>query len=231
MSIRACDLCKTIRSKKLLDHVSFEVTSGATLGLCGVNGSGKTVLMRAIAGLIRPTSGWVEIDGKRLGRDIRYPPNMGLLIEAPALIEGRSAMDNLVLLASIRGMATREDIAKALVAVGLDPLNRQHVRTYSLGMRQRLGIAIAVMELPDLVLLDEPTNALDRSGVEMVANVIRAQHSRGATVVVSSHDQELLDDVSDVTVQMNEGRATVQSGDTNANYRHSDEERTSRKGL
>lgn len=215
MSIRAYDLCKTIRDKKLLDHVSFEITGGSTLGLCGVNGSGKTVLMRAIAGLIRPTSGWIEIDGERLGRDIRYPPNMGLLVEAPALIEGRNAMDNLMLLASIRGVATREDIVKALVTVGLDPLNRQNVRTYSLGMRQRLGIAIAVMELPDLVLLDEPTNALDRSGKEMVANVIREQHDRGATVVVSSHDQELLDDVSDVMVRMNEGRATVKRGGAN----------------
>ena len=159
---------KIIKGAAVLDNVSLDIPRGCVTGLRGINGSGKTMLMRAICGLIRLDGGAIEIDGKVLGRDIDSPPSVGLLIESPGFLDSFGAFDNLWLLARLSGRATRRDIVAAIKMVGLDPELKKPYRTYSLGMKQRLGIAAAIMEHPDLVVLDEPTNALDEHGVVMV---------------------------------------------------------------
>ena len=166
-------------------------------GLQGPNGSGKTMLLRLIAGLIRPTSGCVMVDGKRLGEDMDFPDSMGLLLENPVFLPGYTGYKNLELLASIRGKADGEQIRKTVLDVGLAPEDKRKYRKYSLGMKQRLGIAAAIMETPDLILLDEPTNALDADGMEEICRLIRRERDRGALVVVACHDGGILKKVSD----------------------------------
>lgn len=206
MTIEVCGLCKRIRGADILKEVSVCARSGRVTGLAGVNGSGKTMLMRAMAGLIRPTSGSVLIDGEELWRDVEFPPSIGLLIENPAFLDDKSGIDNLMLLAGIKHVIDRGQAEKVLELVGLDPFDRRAYRKYSLGMKQRLGLAAAVMESPDVVLLDEPTNALDASGVLMLKDLVRAQRERGACVVLSCHDAGTLRELSDEIYFLSEGR-------------------------
>lgn len=205
MSVTIEGLSKRIRGVDVLKDVALSVEPGRVAGLAGPNGSGKTMLMRCVAGLIAPTSGTVEIDGKVLGRDIAFPPSIGLLIESPAFLAGRSGFLNLQLLASIRGTTEDSQVRHVIGLVGLDPDDKRPVRKYSLGMKQRLGIAAAVMETPDIVVLDEPTNALDASGVQMVKQVVAAQKARGATVIVSCHDAQTLRIMADEIFYFAEG--------------------------
>lgn len=199
-------LTKIIGLQTVLDSVSFEVDCGQVVGLEGQNGSGKTMAMRAVCGLIRPTEGEVCVDGMALWRDISFPPSVGLLIEAPALLDSYSARSNLELVASVRGVASSGDIERALVRVGLDPRDKRRVRKYSLGMKQRAGIAMALMESPTLLVLDEPTNALDASARETLLETIMQERKRGAAVLLSSHDGSFLQSVCDVTYHMESGR-------------------------
>lgn len=196
---------KVIKGETVLDNVSLDIPRGRVTGLRGINGSGKTMLMRAVCGLIRLNDGTVEIDGKVLGRDIDSPPSVGLLIESPGFLDSFSAFDNLWLLARLSGRAKRQDIVAAIEEVGLDPDLKKPYRTYSLGMKQRLGIAAAIMERPDLVVLDEPTNALDECGVAMVRDVVDAQRERGAAVLIASHDASVLAGLTDTVYAMHEG--------------------------
>ena len=196
-SICVTNLCKRIRGIDVLSNISLTVRAGATVGLAGANGSGKTMLMRAILGLIRPTSGTVSIDGKALGIDMAFPPSVGMLLEGPAFLSGRSGFDNLLMLASIRDVIGTQEVREAIANVGLDPDDRRPYRKYSLGMKQRLGIAAALMERPRLIVLDEPTNALDASGVELVKSLVRAEQERGATLVLACHAADILRELSD----------------------------------
>lgn len=205
MSITIEALSKRIRGVEVLRGVSLCIGSGQVVGFAGPNGSGKTMLMRCIAGLVAPSSGSIEIDGRTLGRDFTFPPSIGLLIEGPAFLAGRSGLDNLCLLASIRDVVNEGEIRRAIESVGLDPDDKRPVRKYSLGMKQRLGIATAVFERPDIVVLDEPTNALDSSGVEMAKRVVAAQKARGATVVLSCHDAQTLRAMADEIYYFAEG--------------------------
>lgn len=205
MTIQIDSVSKRIRGAEILSDISFEVAAGSVVGLSGPNGSGKTMLMRCIAGLVRSSEGEIRIDGEVLGKDIEFPPSIGLLIEGPALLLGRSGVANLNLLASIRGVVGEKDIKNAIELVGLDPDDKRPVRKYSLGMKQRLGIAAAIMERPDLVMLDEPTNALDSSGVEMVKKVVIAEKARGAAVIMSCHDAGVLRGLADEVFYLAEG--------------------------
>ena len=170
MTITLKNVTKTIGGNTVADSVNLTLKSGTVYGLCGYNGCGKTMLMRLISGLILPTKGDIFFDEKKLGKDIDFPENMGILIENPAFLGGLSGFDNLKLLASIKGKITDDIIKKTISRVGLDPDDKKKYRKYSLGMKQRLGIASAIMEAPELIILDEPTNALDSSGVEIVKN-------------------------------------------------------------
>lgn len=200
---------KTIRKNKVIDDVSVIMKSGEITGLKGVNGSGKTMLMRLIAGLILPTEGIIRINGEQLGKDITFPRSIGTLIENPAFLDSYSGFDNLKLLASIQDKITDEEIRDSIRQVELNPEDPKKYRKYSLGMKQRLGIAAAVMERPELVILDEPTNALDSDGVQMVKRVLQREKERGAAVIISCHDLYVLKELSDIIYVMKEGRLSL----------------------
>lgn len=204
-TIQLTDVVKDIKGKRIIDHVSLQMESGKISGLKGVNGSGKTMLMRLIAGLITPTSGSILINGKRLGKDITFPESIGILIENPAFLDAYSGFDNLKMLASIQKKITDDHIRETLSLVGLDPRDKKKYRKYSLGMKQRLGIAAAVMEEPDIVILDEPTNALDSDGVAMLKEILKRQKERNALVVISCHDLDTLKELSDEIFLMESG--------------------------
>lgn len=184
----------------------MELQSGTVYGFKGINWSGKTMLMRLICGLIRPTQGEVSINGKVLGKDLSFPESVGVFLENPAFLGSYSGFQNLKLLASIKSVADDEAIRSALSRVGLRPDDHKKYRKYSLGMKQRLGIAAAIMENPDIVILDEPTNSLDADGVNLVKSVIKDEKKRGALVIISCHDAELLQDLSDETFLLEQGR-------------------------
>lgn len=196
---------KVIKGTTVLNDVSLDIPSGRVTGLRGINGSGKTMLMRVVCGLVKLNSGSVEVDGNVLGRDIDAPPSVGLLIEHPGFLDGFTGFDNLWLLARLTGRAARRDVMSAIETVGLDPQLKKPYRTYSLGMKQRLGIAAAIMERPDLIVLDEPTNALDEQGVAMVRNVVAAERDRGAAVLIASHDADALSYLADTIYVMHRG--------------------------
>ena len=199
------DLVKDIKGKRIIDHVSLRLESGKITGLKGVNGSGKTMLMRLVSGLITPTSGSITINGKQLGKDLTFPESVGILIENPAFLDTYSGFDNLKLLASIQNRIGEEEIRAILDKVGLDPQDKKKYRKYSLGMKQRLGIAAAVMENPDIIILDEPTNALDSDGVEMLKEILHEQRERGALLLISCHDLATLKELSDEMYLMESG--------------------------
>ena len=200
------NVTKIIKHNTVIDNVSLTVNSGKITGLKGVNGSGKTMLMRLVSGLILPTSGEIIIDGETLGKDITFPRSIGTLIENPAFLDNYSGFQNLKLLASIQGKISDEEIREAIIDVELNPDDKKKFRKYSLGMKQRLGIAAAVMEHPDIIILDEPTNALDSDGVQMVKRILQKEKERGALILISCHDLDVLKELSDVIYLMNVGR-------------------------
>lgn len=188
---------KSFGPATVLENIDLEITSGKVIGLQGINGSGKTMLMRMIAGLIYPTSGSVSIDGRPLRGENSFPGSMGLLIEEPVFLNNYTGLANLKLLASIQGSIHDEDIAAALTRVGLDPSDKRKYKKYSLGMRQRLGIACAIMESPELIILDEPLNSLDEEGIGLVRKIVGEEKEKGRCIVLSCHDYEELTFMSD----------------------------------
>lgn len=199
-------VAKEIRKNQVLRNISLTIERGTVTGFRGVNGSGKTMLLRIISGLIHPTAGSVTIDGRLLGKEIEFPPSMGLLIENPAFLEQYDALDNLRILNSISARKISDEELRGLVErVGLGQASGKKYRKYSLGMKQRLGLAAAVLGEPDLVLLDEPTNALDVEGIEILRGLIGQERRRGAAVVVACHDTAFLDSVADVIYCFEDG--------------------------
>ena len=208
MTIEVKNVTKVLRKITVLEDVTLTLESGTIYGLRGVNGSGKTMLMRLIAGLIRPTRGMVLLDGKQLGKELSFPPDMGMLIENPAFLDGYTAAQNLRLLAGIRKKVWEERVQEVLLQVGLGYEDKRKYRQFSLGMKQRLGIAGAVLEHPALLLIDEPTNALDTDGIEMVQELLMEEKKRGALIVLACHDYSILQSLSDVLYSVKEGRVT-----------------------
>ncbi len=206
MTITLKNVTKIIGGNTVADSVNLTLKSGTVYGLCGYNGCGKTMLMRLISGLILPTKGDIFFDEKKLGKDLDFPENMGILIENPAFLGGLSGFDNLRLLASIKGKITDDIIKKTISRVGLNPDDKKKYRKYSLGMKQRLGIASAIMEAPELIILDEPTNALDSSGVEIVKNIIASEKKRGALITVTCHDHAILQEMCDIIYKIEHGK-------------------------
>lgn len=203
------EVSKSIRGVPIINSVSMTLVSGNVYGFQGINGSGKTMLMRLICGLIYPTKGEIVIDGKRLGKEITFPQSVGLLLENPAFLDGYTGHENLEMLASIKNIITREEIHDAITSVGLDPLDKRKYKKFSLGMKQRLGIAAAIMEKPDILILDEPTNSLDSSGVSLVKTIIAKERERGAIIILACHDLPVLQDVSDEIFLLEQGKITA----------------------
>lgn len=195
--------CKSIKSRPILNNVSYNFEYGKIYGIYGHNGSGKTMLLRAIAGLLVPDSGSVVIDGKVLHKDMSFPPSIGIVIENMNLLPQYNAFDNLKILGKIKKTATDENIKTALERVGLK--SDLKVKKFSLGMKQRLNIAQAVFEKQKIILLDEPTNALDNDGVQLIYKLLKEEKERGALVVITTHHKEDLEEICDVVLEMTEG--------------------------
>lgn len=208
MYIEVKNLSKKIKGTTVLDDITVRFDSGKIYGLRGKNGSGKTMLMRAICGLIRPTNGTIDIDGKILGKDMSFPENVGVLIENPAFISKYTGFKNLKVLASIQNKISDNEIEQILSEIGLEPHDKRVYRKYSLGMKQRLGIACALMENPEIVLLDEPINALDENGILLVRELLLKAKKRNAIIIVACHDKEELKFLSDEIFTLYEGQIT-----------------------
>lgn len=206
MEITLKNVSKTIKRTTIIDNVNLHLESGKVYGFKGYNGSGKTMLMRLIAGLLHPTEGEVKIDGCVLGKDIDFPPSIGLFLENPAFLANYTGAENLNLIASLQGKADGEKIRNTIRRVGLDPDDDRKYRKYSLGMKQRLGIACAIFEEPDILLLDEPTNALDQDGVQLVSDIICNERDRGALVIMASHEHERLESLADTIYTIEHGQ-------------------------
>lgn len=210
MVIECKRVTKKLRKAIVLQNVNLRLESGRVYGLWGSNGSGKTMLLRVLAGLIYPTSGTVKLDGKKLGKDLDFPESIGLLLENPAFLDDYTGLRNLELIAALNHKISTEEIRTALRDVGLTPDDKRPYRKYSLGMKQRLGLAAAFMEHPQLLLLDEPTNALDEAGFPMLEDLIIREKDRGALIVVASHDRNFLELVSDEIYRVSEGQISAE---------------------
>lgn len=201
--IRLKDVYKTMKGTQVLKGVNLTVEQGDIVGIRGINGSGKTMVLRAIAGLIR-VEGSVEIGGKKMEPG-ECPKDIGVLIEMPGFLSEFTGKKNLQLLGMLQEGVTEEDIEEAMNAVGLDPKDRRHYKKYSLGMKERLGIAQAILKKPKLILLDEPTNGIDSDGIQMLEELLRRLKEAGSTIVVTSHDRDFLDAVTSQCYEMKEG--------------------------
>lgn len=196
----------TIGKNRILQDISVTFEKGKIHGLIGRNGSGKTVLMKCICGFMKPTSGAVFVEGKQIGKDVDFVPDAGVIIETPGFVPFYSGYKNLHILAELNHGIGREEIEDAMRTVGLDPGLKRHVKKYSLGMRQRLGIAQAIMEKPQLLILDEPFNGLDKEGVEQMRTYFLKLKEEGVTILLTSHTSEDIKLLCDTVTGMEKGR-------------------------
>lgn len=196
--VKLDSVSKSFKKDSVLTDVSVEFEQGKIYGIVGKNGAGKTVLFKVIAGFLRPTSGHVYVKDKEIGENSDFAEDIGLIIETPGFLSQYSAYKNLEYLASIRNKITEKEIREAIRLVGLDDKSKKKVGKFSLGMRQRLGIAQAIMENPELIILDEPMNGLDKNGIAIVKDLLRKLKEEGKTIIMASHyaeDMEICDEV------------------------------------
>ena len=203
ISVNALNL--TIGKTQILKDINVEFEEGKIHGLIGRNGSGKTMLMKCICGFIKPTSGEITVDGKRVGKDIDFPKDMGIIIETPGFIPYYSGYKNLKLLAALNNKIGKEQVRDSMKKVGLDPDLKRHVKKYSLGMRQRLGLAQAIMEDPKILVLDEPFNGLDKDGVKDMREYLLGYKEQGKTILICSHSAEDISVLCDTVHEMDKG--------------------------
>lgn len=203
--IEVQNVVKRFRDQVVLKNVSISFEKGQIHGIVGRNGSGKTVLFKCICGLMHPEEGVIFVNGKRVGRDVDMPEDIGAIIEAPGFLPNYSGYKNLRFLANIRRKIGKEKILNVLKTVGLDPESRKHVGKYSLGMRQRLGIAQAIMEDPEILILDEPMNGLDNAGVQDIRALLLELKAQGKTILLASHNHEDIAALCDTVHEMDGG--------------------------
>ncbi|MFR5873394.1 MAG: ATP-binding cassette domain-containing protein [Hominenteromicrobium sp.] len=203
--IEVQNVVKRFRDQVVLKNVSISFEKGQIHGIVGRNGSGKTVLFKCICGLMHPEEGVILVNGKRVGRDVDMPEDIGAIIEAPGFLPNYSGYKNLRFLANIRRKIGKEEILNVLRTVGLDPESRKHVGKYSLGMRQRLGIAQAIMEDPEILILDEPMNGLDNAGVQDIRALLLELKAQGKTILLASHNHEDIAALCDTVHEMDGG--------------------------
>lgn len=196
---------KKFKEAVVLNDISVSFERGQAHGLIGRNGSGKTMLMKCICGLVPLTSGEISVNDKIIGKDTDIPKNVGVIIETPGFLPGYSAYGNLKFLAAINNKIGKKEIRNAIKSVGLNPDDKKKVGKYSLGMRQRLGLAQAIMEDPELLILDEPMNGLDKDGVKDMRKYLLDLKNRGKTILIASHSAEDIDVLCDTVHEMDKG--------------------------
>lgn len=206
MNLIAENVSKYIGKKKILDNINLELESGKVYGFVGRNGSGKTMLFRALSGLMKSDSGRIVYNNQELHKEIQILPDLGIVIENAGLYPEFSGYKNLKLLADLQHKIGDEQIIEAIRRVGLNPDDKRPVRKYSLGMKQRIIIAQAIMESPSVLMLDEPTNAIDENGVKELRNIIQEEKEKGALVLIASHNKEDIRILADSVVYMSEGK-------------------------
>lgn len=206
--IKIDELNLILSKKMILNNVNIEFEKGKIHGLIGRNGSGKTMLMKCICGFVKPTSGTIFVDGKQIGKDCDFPDNVGIIIETPGFIPYYSGYKNLKLLADLNRKIGSDKIKETMLKVGLDPDLKRHVKKYSLGMRQRLGLAQAIMENPDILILDEPMNGLDKDGVADMRKYLLELKEQGKTILIASHSSEDIEILCDTVCEMDKGVLT-----------------------
>lgn len=203
------DLSKTFGEEEVLHHITHSFEVGMIHGIVGNNGSGKTVLFKCICGFLTPTDGKVYVQGKRIGKEVDFPASLGIIIETPGFLTGLTGFKNLKLLASLKHIIDDNQIMEAIQRVGLDPRLKKPVGKYSLGMRQRLGIAQAIMENPDILILDEPFNGLDKHGVSDMRRLVTGLRDEGKTVLLASHNAADIEEMCDTVCEMDAGILTI----------------------
>ncbi len=204
------NVCKRFRNETVLHNVNLKFIEGNIYGFVGRNGSGKTVLIKIICGFLSPDEGTVEIDNKVLGKDLSLIENVGVIIETPGFLPNYSGFDNLKYLADLNKKADRETICKAMRQVGLDPYNKKTIRKYSLGMKQRLGIAQAIMDDPSIIILDEPMNSMDEKGMKETRELIKSLKNDNRIIIIASHIREDIDELCDEVYKFENGNVVKQ---------------------
>lgn len=197
---------KTMNGIQVLDHISYEFVDGKIYGVVGKNGSGKTMLLRMISGLIKPTNGAIFVDEKQLWKDMDFPPELGILIEKPQFIDFLTGYENLKLIADIKGIVAKQEISDYMRLFSLEPNSKKMIKKYSLGMKQKIGIIQAIMEKPKLLILDEPFNALDAESVGVLREMIVELKKRGTIIVLTSHHKEDIFDLCDEILHIESGK-------------------------
>lgn len=210
--ITLTNVSKNFKGEPVLKNVTAAFKKGKIHGIIGRNGSGKTMLFKCICGFIPVSSGEIIVDGKRIGKDTDVPDNIGIIIEEPGFLPNYSGYGNLRLLASINRKIKKDAIRSAIAKVGLDPDSKKHVRKYSMGMRQRLGIAQAIMENPDILIFDEPMNGLDNASVKEVRDILKGLRDEGKTILLASHNSEDIKELCDTVYEMDAGILKVKRG-------------------
>lgn len=204
--VEVTNVSKKYKDKMLVDDVSFEVKKGEILGIVGLNGSGKTVILKCICGLMEYSSGTIKVNDKIIGKECEYPKNMGVIIETPGFLPYYSGIKNLEYLASLKKKIGKQEIKDVLVKVGLGGEEKKLVAKYSLGMKQRLGIAQAIMEDPEFLILDEPMNGLDKEGIAEVRRLLLEMKEAGKTMIITSHNEEDIKVLCDKVIEMDKGK-------------------------
>lgn len=212
MELIVTNISKKIKRNVILSNISLHLESGNIYGFVGPNGSGKTMLFRALSGLMKVGSGEIRLDEKVLKKDIDILPNLGIILENAGLYPEFTGMENLEMLAKVNKKVQREEIENTIRRVGLNPADKRLYRKYSLGMKQRIVIAQAIMEQPDILMLDEPTNALDENGIDKIRHIILEEKERGALILIASHNKEDITLLADQVFYINNGSLINQGG-------------------
>ncbi len=205
-AITVKNLTKKFKEATVLDNINVDFESGKVHGLIGRNGSGKTMLMKCICGIVPYKIGEIRVNDKIIGKDVDIPSNVGVIIETPGFLPNYSGFNNLKFLAKIKNKIGSDEIKSAISSVGLNPNDKKHVGKYSLGMRQRLGLAQAIMEDPELLILDEPMNGLDKDGVKDMRQYLLNLKAQGKTILIASHSAEDIDALCDTVCEMDKGK-------------------------
>lgn len=208
-AVEVMKLCKSFGQEQVLNNVNLTMEAGKIHGIIGRNGSGKTVLMKCVCGFLKPTSGQATVFGKVIGKDCDFAPDTGMLIETPGFLPHETGFHNLMWLARLGQGASKQRVQELIAQVGLDPKLRKPVSQYSLGMRQRLGIAQALLDNPSLLILDEPMNGLDKQGVQEIRRLLLELKAQGKTILLASHFAQDIDELCDTVCEMDQGVLTM----------------------